>query len=227
MKLAKKAALLACVLPIWAASGCTGTDVLSTGNTAFTVEVDIVNPITRHESSFFTISAINLRPNGVAGEAALGAAPIGILARQEDLLTVNLNNLSEFVPTTIRLSTGSYRISRIELSGFTFRDLQSPIPAPNCTELRQYPSVAPVPIFAEQLGNPNLTVTAGGTSSVTIVIDGAALVDAFEAAFDCNALSLAGGSVCCPTRCGPPCIPSSQFRPSLFAAAAPTFITFR
>jgi len=190
MNFCRQILLTATVLILAAATGCTNSDVLSTGNAEFTIVIELANPETRFDQfALVRITAINVRPNDPEADASLGSLDIGILATPEDTLDMDLNNPGELPPSNLVLSSGSYRISKLELTDLIFIDGDPPdLPLNDCTEasffLTDPGEAGIIELDSADLGGVNINVGAN-TGQITIQVDGKALSDAFAASWDC------------------------------------------
>jgi hypothetical protein len=107
-------------------AGCTGSDVIPTGNFEVFVEVEVVNtelierdyPNTGINGASLKIVQMTIRPTNPEADASLGDIPIGVFT--ESFLDVDLVN-----PTPVRLtrvlSAGEYIINSISLRDIVMR----------------------------------------------------------------------------------------------------------
>jgi len=108
-----------------ALSGCSGTEVLDTGNEFVQVDVRVVNNSDialefppDGGGSLVKVSDIVLRPLDPVDEASLGTSPIAVFGSQR-FIDVDLSS-SETFSQAFQISTGSYLVDFIE-----FRDVQA------------------------------------------------------------------------------------------------------
>lgn len=196
-------------------AGCTNSDPTTTGNVPLTIDVVVTNAGTRFDQlALVDINAVNVRPNDPLADQALGSAPIGLITSAADILNVDLNEGAEFEPTNLVLSSGSWRVNRIELNNVLLVSTNT-APQANCADFFFFASSPPaIPILAVNLGSEaNFTVDPNsGTSRVVIEIDAAAFVTAFTTSWNCSA--------------GNPPVPLTLNR-AAFQALAPTFISIQ
>jgi len=213
MRLHRKHLLQALTLSLLALAGCTGSDMLDAGNTSFTIDVNIANPETRFDRfALLRVTAINVRPNDPDADASLGPLGIGILAKPEDILNINFNSPTDRSPSQLILSSGEYRISRLEMTDLIFfANTKPPLPLTDCSQAQFYvtpPGTAGIiRLSSETLGGVSINV-GKNTGQVVIEIDGAALADAYAHSWAC---SLTTGV-------------ATTFNQAAFIAQAPQFI---
>ena len=213
----RNTALLAVLLsPLLLVTACNGSEVLDTGNTAFVVEVPIINPEDRFDLlALMLVSQINVRPNNPDADASLGPRPIGVLSSTEDLIEIDFSDPSLSDPSTLVLSSGSYRISTLQLANLLLVATRpDPLEWDTCEEFFAWTfPVGIIEFDAEDLGNlGNFSVPAGGAGVLTIGFDATAFIEAYTNTW-----------ICTP----PPNPVPIQFDEAAFKALAPTYLTIR
>jgi hypothetical protein len=101
-------------------AGCTGSDVIPSGNVEVSVEVQVVNtefierdwPNTGLNGATLKVTQITLRPTDPDADASLGDIPIGLFT--ESIIDVDLVNPVPVQLTRI-MSAGEYKINSITL----------------------------------------------------------------------------------------------------------------
>jgi len=183
-----RVACLALLLPVLAASGCTGTDVLTptAGNVKIEIDVSNVPEGFRFETARFRIDQITMRPVDEGANAALGTYPIGLI---QDLITINFD-LAAPKEALLTLHTGTYRLEEITISSINFRDLDDPpdpLPAACEDYFRRYRSGTTGGIGIREFDS-DILITVLGTEDnlVRIVFDWAVFVEAMQAAWPCE-----------------------------------------
>ncbi len=181
-----KTIMLTALLPWMVLTGCTDSDPIATGNSELTVQIELVNAETPFDNlAEFSIIQINVRPNDPASDAALGQAPVGLIATASDVLDINLNQPLVLTPTTLVLSSGSWRISNLTVGNvLLLKDDQTPQPA--CEDFFFFSSPSTIVYTAADfMGDANFNISADGQGTLNIQIDGSAFVEAFTNSWDC------------------------------------------
>jgi len=210
------AALLAVLL---VSGGCTGTEKLITGQETLTLEIQLTNNTdTRFESAFFNVVQVSLRPlDPDAAAALLADGGLGVVRFAEGISYRD----TEPHTTSVSLDEGEYQVTSLILGSIQYRDLDPPTSTATCQEY--------VSLWNLFTGNPPnftftdfgeeifVTVESGGDNRLTLVIDGAALEDAFLNSWTCYKF---------PVNCT---VPWCLFRinPDLFVSQGTDFIEFQ
>jgi len=211
------AALLAVFL---VSAGCTGTEKLITGQQTLTLEVQLINNTdTRFESAFFNVVQVSLRPTDPDADEALEAG--GGFGVVQFTLGVTYRD-TEPRTTSVSLNEGVYRVTSLILGSIQYRDLDPPTSTATCQEyvslwnlFSPNPQVFTFTDFGEDIF---VTVEPGGENRLTLVVDGAALEEAFLNSWTCKAFPLcpAGAAWCLVT-----------INSSMFVAQGLEFIDFQ
>ena len=180
-------ACMALLLPVLAASGCTGTDVLTPTTGPVIFEVDVVNVPEgyRFETARIRINQVFVRPADEGASTALGQYPVGILP---SFLTINFN-VEEPLTRDAALHAGTYRIESLFLNNINFRDTD-PIPDPppaTCAEyIRTYRSGEFGAVITNFGGDVLITVSGTEETTVSVVIDWGLLTEAIQNSWLCD-----------------------------------------
>jgi hypothetical protein len=236
-----RVACLALLLPVMAASGCTGSDVLTptTGNVRIEVAVDNVPGDFRFDTARFRIRQIIVRPTDPAADAVLGDEPIGVL---QSGVTLNFD-ITEPNVTVLPLADGTYRLQEIIINSIKIEDDDrhpcnyAPFPPP-CEDARcacedvscddyisLYRSGDSGAVSISNFGRDILIHVEGGVETVVrVVIDWGVFLEALQASWPCTEICVDPpydpDDVFCP---GDPF--GSVFMEGTFNQFAPDFLT--
>jgi len=189
MRLRREVLLLLAIGPLLAVAGCTNSDPTTTGNSPITISIEAVESGTRFDFlSSLQITQLTVRPNDPMADQALGESAVGLFSAAEDVLTLDLNEPGEVVPTTITLSSGSWRLSDLRMKDVLMLATDRTTPWVECDEGPVFitPPGPGFPIDSVALGgDTNFTVSAAGEAQLIIRIRIPELVEAFTNSFDC------------------------------------------
>jgi hypothetical protein len=221
-----RVACLALLLPVLAASGCTGTDVLTptAGNVKIEIDVTDIPADYRFETARFWLQQITIRPADDGANAALGQYSIGLL---QNRATINFD-LEAPHETSLTLHAGTYRIEEIVINNIRFRDTD-PIPEPPpaiCEDyIRDYRSYEAGGATMRDLGDTGLFTILGSEENVVrLEFDWTVFTEAILEGWLCLS-----GFECPPDEdfCVPPRqVPFGEyFDETLFNSYVPDFLT--
>jgi len=219
-------ALCGLLLPLGLAGGCTNSEGLDSGVGALTVTVEATNTQTRFavaSLSFGQVTATPLDPSQAAVVAV--GDPVGLLASTSGGADINFNGTQTSFDIGSVPPAGLYRVESIILQSIRFQGGTPSATPTNCVgAVTNYNVVNTVTLSGfSSSATFNVDPTSGG--GLKLVIDGAALADAFERSWTCGCMI---GSNCFQ---GPSCGPSQRcavsFQPGTFAAQSPTFLQFQ
>lgn len=132
------------LLPLLAASGCTGTDVITAGNGSvrFDVTLTNVNNAARFEILRFTVTQIALRPADPDASAVLGPLDLALLTGS---LTVDTTG-QFFGSKDVPIPAGNYVLEAFTLNAVTATDNDGTGSPATCAEwMDVFPSTSPLP----------------------------------------------------------------------------------
>lgn len=190
------------LLPVLAATGCTGTDVLTPGNgtVQFEVSVTNLNDSARFESISFTVKQVALRPLDPDADAALGPRDLALI--QTDL-TFNLAG-TLFAGPAVPIPSGSYVVERLDLSSIRVRDSDGTGAPDTCAS---YLDEIPVPSppqspdinYQRETGDIDevVTVNPNTLNTVNLVVDADRFIEALVSAWRCTSTNCSGGAPWC------------------------------
>jgi len=201
--------------------GCTNSDDLNSGVSGLAVQIELTNTATRFANAGIFFRNVTVRSvDPVEAEATAGAA-LGILTLP-DPIDLNFNSATNQFETSATLPQGRYLLESIILIDPIFKDGTSSSSATCAEFLTAYPSVLDS-ISLRDFGREVIIDVSQGGNQLRVVVDGAALLTAFQSSWTCRANCIAGF----PPRVVPWCIQpasDSQFDDQDFASLAPTFI---
>jgi hypothetical protein len=182
-----RVACLALLLPVFAASGCTGTDVLTptAGNVKIEIDVTNIPDDYRFETARFWLRQITIRPVDEGANAALGQYSISVL---QSRATINFD-LEAPYENFLTLHTGTYRLEEMVINNIRFRD-SDPLPEPppaTCDEyIREYRSYEGGGATMREFGEDTLITVLGTEENVVrIEFDWAVFTEAIQAGWLC------------------------------------------
>lgn len=183
----RNAVMTAFIAIVLASAGCTGTEVLITGQQTLTVDVQLVNSTnTRFESAYLLVNQIALWPLDEDAAAALRADGIGAIGNALRLDYAQVTSSG----SSISLAEGVYQVVSVTIGAIAYTDLDGYGDPATCEQyvpswqlFTPNPSRFIIDDFGEEVF---VTVEGGGENTLTMVIDGAALEEAFLDSWSCN-----------------------------------------
>ncbi len=228
-------ARLALLLPLIAAAGCTGSDVLTPQTGSFGLQVEIVNvpPNYRfgngdlNDRARFRILQIQVRPDDPNAAAVLGDENMSLLRTPVGInydvtpKTIWVPDASppEFPPP---LTTGTWRVVNIEIGVFNFNDGGVPPSADTCADYitRYRTNEDDGSLFLEDYGEDfRFAIVEGAENRYSLIIDWGLLHDALVEAWPCSQVCSGGAPWCLED--------FLLFRSDIFASRASDFLSFQ
>jgi len=205
--------LLAVSAPLWALSGCTGTDVLTSGSGEFEFRTQFDNvggrfvDNSQSDQALMIFRQVEARPLDPAADASLGETNLALLAEP-----YRANFVSGIPGVSVTPQTsGEYRLVRLIVDRFVVRDvddltvagLSDPV-SPTCHDFIKNADLGPlVFINASDLPAPVIvSLDANNSGRVTMRVDYPGFLAALNASLDC-------ASCGCPAAYVPNQIPRS------------------
>jgi hypothetical protein len=199
--------LLAALLPVIAAAGCTGSDLLTPGSGNFETRIEFDNIGGRFVDDPFDRALVSFRqmevrpwPSGSQADEGVGPLNLGLLRTPFRANFVSAQPSSQLIP----LTSGSYVLVHININDATFSDvndltvagLSDPV-NPTCHDfIKSYNPIGSqtsIDIFASDLGAEVVrSLDADTPGSLTMRVDFGSLVDALNASTDCASCSCPG-----------------------------------
>jgi hypothetical protein len=226
-------ARLALLLPLIAAAGCTGSDVLTPQTGSFRLQVEIVNvpPGYRFgdgdsDRARFRMLQIEVRPDDPNAAAVLGEDNMFLLRTP-----VGINY--DVTPKTIwtpdssppgfppPMSTGTWRIMSVEIDLFNFRDAEAPLSEDTCADFieRYRTDEFDGSIFLQNFDQDfRFSIEHDADNSYSLIIDWGAFMEAFQEAWPCDQFCPSGDAWCLQD--------FAAFRRDIFGDSVPDFLTF-
>lgn len=210
------------LLPVLAAA-CTNSEELSSGVGPVAVRVQMVNTETRFGLARFDVRQITVRALDPDTEGTLGSGVLALLpGTEESTILVEYADGDVTFESETPLTVGRYILNSIDVNNLEFRN-GTPGGTTCPYTILSFP---PIPPPNDQISLTNFgqevvrDVTLGANNVLTIVIDGAALVNAFQISWRCGLVNL-------PCTSAPlnQCTPRS-FQALQFASQGPTFLSF-
>ena len=219
--------LLALLVLLAVTAACTNSEQLSSGVAPVPIRIMVVNSETRFDRALFDFTQVSVRPLDPDASAALGTDPLWMMKTTGDgAILIDLNSGDNQYETESQLTVGRYEVQSVAFSLLEFEDGLR-LGNATCAEyVTDYPSISG-PVLLFDFGEPVVfEVTLGSDNQLTMVIDGAALVSAFEDSWRC----FQGAPICgffppVPDWCLWPNDPSA-FDDFTFAEQASTFLSF-
>jgi len=227
MKTARmRSGLLALLVLVAAMAACTNSEQLSSGVAPVPIEVMVVNSDTRFDRAFFDLTQVTVRPLDPDASEVLGTDPLWMMQTTQDArFEINLNSDEDQFLTSSQLTVGPYEVLSVELQILEFSQ-GTRIGNASCSDyITDYPLIQ----FSVQLvdfGEPiTVDVTLGTDSQLQMLIDGAALVEAFTKSWNCAQGTACGIFPPVPDWCLFPENPAA-FNPGAFSSQTSTFLSF-
>jgi hypothetical protein len=213
-------ALCGIVALLGLAGACTNSEDLGSGIDRLVVDVELQNPTTRFAVAGLLLNQITARPLDPVADQVLGPNPLALVASTTGGTDIDFNGAQTSFEFGTTLPEGTYRIESIIFEILQFQQGTPSANAMNCVgNVTTYP-LQSATVFPDQ---QTFTITEGSDRNrVRVILDGAALADAFEQSWTCgclfsgNCLSITS---CAPTqRCG------QTFRDGDFANLSSTYL---
>jgi len=207
------------LLPVLAAA-CTNSEELSSGVGPVAVRVQMTNTDTRFAIARFDIRQITVRSTDPDADATFGSQALGLLpGTAASTFLIDYADGEVTFQSDAPLTVGQYKLDSIDVNNLEFRN-GTPGGTTCPYTILNYP-VQTNSLLLTSFGEDVVrNVTLGSDNVLTIVIDGGALVNAFETSWRCGILNL-------------PCVsaPASQCTPrtflnTTFASQGPNFLSF-
>jgi hypothetical protein len=197
-------ACLALLLPIIAAAGCTGSDVLTPRTGSFMLQVESVNIPEGYrfgdgdrDRARFTILQIELRPSDPNAAAVLGEelgeentlnllrSPVSINHDVSPKFIWDENNILQNAPPP--LTTGRWILDRIVIERLQFRDRDETDPSTCFSYIDEYETVSDDGTITFQDFSPAITfdIDADSPNQYSLVVDWGALTTALQESWPC------------------------------------------
>jgi len=209
-------------------SGCPGTETITTGNGNFLIRVDVVNndpSVFRYDLANVSFGGMTLRPLDPDTDAVLDVS-IGAIPGAIDIDLVDPTD-QDF---SLRLSSGNYRIESVTISNFDPVDFDASGAAcddfnficggntgTGCYPPRFVQAEYRITNFG---GDTVLPVEATTDRLMIVTVDAAALMNAFEASFDCLTVG-----TCSFLQFSSPAPCYDDFDDGMFRGLGPTYIS--
>ena len=205
-------------------AGCTNSDVLTPGNSSLEVRVVIANNTSRFEEAFFFIRQIFVVPTDPLSVEALNE-PFSLI-NPRDVVEINANQAGLQFTVPVALGAGPWQVVAMRMDSFVYQDFDTPTPGAECDDfIPTYRSGTTV-VDLINLGDiASFTIEPGVTNQLTITIDHAVFLTAFQDSFFCVPQGALGcGSPWCLI---PPSDPANPaMNPVPLFLQAPQYLTF-
>jgi len=174
------------------AAGCTGTETLTTSQETLTLEVQLVNPETAFQSSFFQVVQLSLRPLDPLADEALQADGLGVVRFVLGMIYADPQPKT----TSVSIREGVYQVLSVVIGAIAYQNRVDPADPSSCQTY--------VDDWLLFTGNPQnftftdfgrdvfVTVEPGGVNKITLIVDGQALEEAFLDSWTCKQTILCG-----------------------------------
>lgn len=187
------------LLPILAAAGCTGTDVITAGNGTVTFQAGVTNAVNaaRFEGIFFTLNQVALRPLDPNADAALGPKNLALV--QTDLVFNLAGDLSGFGSPDVPIPAGSYVVERLEIEAIRATDVDGTGSPASCAEyVASFPPTSGLIVYQDGAElNVVVEIDANTSNVVRLTIDVDEFLKALASAWACRSSNCPGGAAWC------------------------------